>query len=272
VILTSVRARLAFWHTVVLAVLLTLFVWAAYAFVLRTSRVRTDAAVLDAVGHLRTALISERRHQPTATDAAREVLAGLHFQKIAFVIFDSAGRSVAVSLTRPELESDEEPAPSLDTARLAQDARASGTETPHVVDLPDREGGYRAALAPANLPDGRFVVAAAVSLSDEEETLADARHALFMAVPVALLLAGLSGWLLARRSLQPMVVLRERTARIGATNLSERVPIANATDEVGQLASVINDLLGRLEQAFAQQRQFMADASHELRTPVAACA
>lgn len=60
-ILTSVRARLAFWHTVVLAVLLTLFVWAAYAFVLRTSRVRTDAAVLDAVGHLRTALISTQR-------------------------------------------------------------------------------------------------------------------------------------------------------------------------------------------------------------------
>lgn len=267
--LKSVRARLTLWHTLVLAVLLALFVWAAYAFVVRTSRARTDAAVLDAVGHLRAALLSERPRQPTTADAARQVLAGLHFRKIAFVVFDSTGRAVAVSLTRPELEPDEEPSLSLDTARLARDARAFGPAEPQVVALPDREGGYRAALASANLPEGRFVVAAVVSLYDEEETLADARRAMFVAIPLALLLAGLSGWMLARRSLEPMITMRERTARIGATNLGERVPIANAADEVGQLATVINDLLGRLEQAFAQQRQFMADASHELRTPVA---
>lgn len=267
--LSSVRARLTLWHTVVLAVLLALFVWAAYAFVLRTSRARTDAAVLDAVDHLRTTLMNERRRQPNTVDAARQVLDGLHFRKIAFVVFDSAARAVAVSLTRPESESGEEPAPSLDTARLAREVGTSKTATPRVLDLPDREGGYRVALAVANLPDGPFVVAAAVSLNDEEETLADARRAILVAVPLALLLAAMGGWILAQRSLQPMVSIRERTARIGAANLSDRVPIANAADEVGQLATVINDLLERLERAFAQQRQFMADASHELRTPVA---
>jgi heavy metal sensor kinase len=138
-----------------------------------------------------------------------------------------------------------------------------------VVALPDREGGYRAALASATMPDGRFVAGAAVSLYEEEETLEDARLAMFIAIPVTLLLAALSGLMLARRSLEPMVTMRERAANIGATNLGERLPIANPADEVGQLAAVINDLLGRLEHAFVQQRQFMADASHELRTPVA---
>jgi signal transduction histidine kinase len=57
--------------------------------------------------------------------------------------------------------------------------------------------------------------------------------------------------------------------RIGATNLHERLPVLNANDELGRLATIFNDLLDRLDQSFERQRRFIADASHELRTPLA---
>jgi heavy metal sensor kinase len=266
--LRSVRARLTLWHTTVLAVLLGLFAVGAYTFVVRTSRLRTDAEVADAVFHLRTELVAERPQQPSTQAAAEEMLQELHFRHIAFAVFDSVGRVVAKSDPPPPDSAGVSRAP-LAVAQLAKLVRSGAAVGTRVISLPDQDGGFRAAMAEARLPDGRYVVGAAVSLHDEEETLAEARHAMYAAIPATLALASLGGWLLARHSLAPMVTVRERAARIGATNLSERVPIRNPGDEVGQLAAVINDLLARLELAFERQRQFMADASHELRTPIA---
>jgi heavy metal sensor kinase len=90
-----------------------------------------------------------------------------------------------------------------------------------------------------------------------------------IAIPLLLLIAAAGGFFLASRSLSPVAAMSARAAEISSTNLNERLPVGNRRDELSALAAVVNSLLERLEQAFAQQRRFMADASHELRTPVA---
>ncbi|HWP02279.1 MAG TPA: HAMP domain-containing sensor histidine kinase, partial [Gemmatimonadaceae bacterium] len=77
------------------------------------------------------------------------------------------------------------------------------------------------------------------------------------------------GYVLARASLRPVAQMTARAANIGASSLHERLPVVNPNDELGRLALVFNELLERLQRAFEEQRRFMADASHELRTPVA---
>jgi len=77
------------------------------------------------------------------------------------------------------------------------------------------------------------------------------------------------GWWLTTRAIRPVEEMSAAASRISAGNLSERITGANADNELGRLAGVLNSTFARLEAAFAQQRQFTADASHELRTPLA---
>ncbi len=90
------------------------------------------------------------------------------------------------------------------------------------------------------------------------------------AVGGLILLVGLAvgGWLVSR-SLRPLSGISAAAVRIAAGDLSQRIPLAGTESELGQLATVLNATFARLESAFAQQRQFAADAAHELRTPVA---
>ena len=114
-----------------------------------------------------------------------------------------------------------------------------------------------------------MVVGAVQSLSAQRRTLGEARIALMIGAPLMLAFAAGGGYALAWKSLRPVATMTAQAGRIGAGTLHERLPIANPRDELGRLGSVFNDLLGRLQDAFERQRRFMADASHELRTPVA---
>ena len=87
-------------------------------------------------------------------------------------------------------------------------------------------------------------------------------------LPLGLLLAGGGGWLLARRALKPVDRMTQTAQRISGEHLDERLQETESGDELDRLAKTLNDMLGRLDATFHQMRQFSADASHELQTPL----
>jgi heavy metal sensor kinase len=92
--------------------------------------------------------------------------------------------------------------------------------------------------------------------------------ATLLAVPIVLALAGLGGYVLAKRALAPLTEMALRAEQITSERLNERLPSGEVDDELGHLARVFNKLLARLEHSFEQLRRFTSDASHELRTPL----
>ena len=93
---------------------------------------------------------------------------------------------------------------------------------------------------------------------------------LVLGLPLAVLVAGVGGYVLARRALAPIERMTDHARTITAERLSDRLPVVNPEDEMGRLAAVFNETLARLERSFEQMRRFTADVSHQLRTPLTA--
>jgi heavy metal sensor kinase len=140
---------------------------------------------------------------------------------------------------------------------------------PAIVTTGSDLAAFRVVTVPYRFHGRELVVGAARSLAAQRRTLDEARRALLVGAPLMLLFAAAGGYALARKSLQPVATMTDQAARIGEGTLHERLPVQNPRDELGRLGTVFNGLLGRVEAAFDRQRRFMADASHELRTPVA---
>jgi heavy metal sensor kinase len=126
-------------------------------------------------------------------------------------------------------------------------------------------------LVGTSMVRGRAVVLR-VSRSEERlrTQLREVLTVLGFGFPLVVVLAGVGGYVLARRALTPIDHLASDARRITAERLHERLTVPNQHDEIGRLAAVINDAFARLESSFEQLRRFTADASHELRTPLAA--
>ena len=127
---------------------------------------------------------------------------------------------------------------------------------------------YSAALTENGTVYG--VVQVGESLAPLGNTLRSVEIELLLIVPFVLLLGAIGSYWLATRAFAPINRLTSIARRIEAGDLHERVPVPRSKDEVQGLALTFNEMIERLEKAFTRQRRFVADASHELRTPVAA--
>src|SRR5690242_11716863 len=116
---------------------------------------------------------------------------------------------------------------------------------------------------------GPKVLVIGESLAQREQSLESLRALLVVGGPLALILAALVGSALAAFALRPVERMRRRAAAIKATPAGRRLPVPEANDEIGRLGRTLNEMLDRLDAAFARERSFVSDASHELRTPLA---
>lgn len=152
----------------------------------------------------------------------------------------------------------------------AERARASqGTIFAARTSVPGLDGPSRMLARPANSITNRYILVIGASDSDRVETLASFRRQLLVGVPTVLLLATLAGYFLAGLSLRPVESMRRRAASISAETAGERLPVPRTRDEIERLGETLNAMLERLEHALQRERDLVADAGHELRTPLA---
>jgi heavy metal sensor kinase len=251
----SVRTRLTLWYATVLALSLIAFAFLVYYAAAGIFYERQDESLRSTAQTVASAYLEEFEEEHSLAKAGQIVLAELVFPNRYVQVTDNNGLPLASTRNLSGT------VVTIPPAALSQ-AREQGSSLVTV-------NGLRVAVVPISSNQEFGFAAAAEPLSVIEEGLSRLRRDFFAGVPLVLLLASLGGYFLARQSLRPIASMNLQTQHITAERLSDRLDITNPRDELGRLATTINDLLTRLETSFKEQQRFIADASHELRTPLA---
>jgi heavy metal sensor kinase len=151
-----------------------------------------------------------------------------------------------------------------------------GLPKPATIRNPNRAIDFRGGAVPlrvwneqVNVGGHSYLIQSAYEMDDFYGALEDFALLLFISIPLLLIGAAAGGYWISTRALAPVDQITQTARTISAQNLSSRLVVPNTGDELQRLSQTLNGMLGRLEAAFKKITQFTADASHELRTPVA---
>jgi signal transduction histidine kinase len=145
-----------------------------------------------------------------------------------------------------------------------------GTQIVTTQPVPIGESDFRVVAQSVAAHEQIFTIYAAASLNPVAEAVEALVAILIVGIPVLITLVGLTVWFMIGRTLHPVEAIRAEVASIGDRELDRRVPVPDTDDEIARLAATMNQMLDRLQLSSDQQRRFVADASHELRSPLAA--
>lgn len=251
---SSIRVKLTLWYICVLALIVAAFALITYSSLIGVFRQETDESLMELAQTLSASIMAEQNdseNQRKSDDLVRESLDEFRFRDFQFAVLTNDDKFVA---------STTEWKPPSDLTSIDEDTFGNISVNGVM---------YRTHVLPFNVEGRSYKLYVFHSLEDEIALDARIRQTFFLIAPMLLLFAGIGGFFLVRKTLKPVAAIGDRAKNITAANLHERLPVANAKDEIGNLAIAFNDLLDRLDVEFDRQRRFMADASHELRTPLA---
>jgi two-component system, OmpR family, sensor kinase len=247
----SLRLQLTVWYIVFFSVLILVFCLALYHTLARALERSVDEGITSET-HTAAALMQEELDEMHGDGprAAKDVLSEIEPRADVISILEGS-RILAASGP-------------MDGERVPE------SFTDAVWAMPAwGKNGARAAAHRFTWANRLFTVISAASLDATAQELHALREALWLALPPLLALAGFGGYLLTRRGLAPLGAMAVQTQRITSENLSTRLEIGHAAEELASLAASFNALLARLDQSFESMRRFVQDASHEIRTPLA---
>ena len=264
----SVRVRLTVWYVAVMVVVLAVYAVAVYTFVSRSVSQALDDR-LRADFYWAAATVDEGPGGLVMPGPQVDLL--LEQEAPWVQVWSDDGRELLLM----NGEAMRRPLP--DTQRLATRSEDSIVSFA-TAGAPMRVMSGRSYVCPcvedpqtgALIGNRRVIVQVARSEEAMRQQVRDLLLILVLGLPLAVGVAGLGGYVLASRALAPIEQMTARARTITAERLADRLPVANPENEMGRLATVFNETLGRLEASFDQMRRFTTDVSHELRTPLTA--
>jgi len=248
----SLRTRLTIWYSALLLLGVVLFsatvLWLYWRALVRQSDESLSALSTTAVN----VVSNELGEAATLAAASNEMAAVLRHPDYIVGVFDGSGRAVREMPVSLLMAPPVEPI----ARRVASTVASSDGRR------------WRLMLRPGDSNGQRFVVAIAAPLDEITEHWRRLLEACAGGIPFVLMLAAAGGWALGRRGLRPLETIATQAREITAQTPDARLTVAGAGPELDDVATSFNRVLDRLNTALATQRRFMADASHELRTPV----